>query len=93
MIASLELENENPTDIKWQVLKNVYDKEVSRDIKRKMIGSAPSVLMMFIMSIVPALKIDNDDELLELQNRLSKYHNDQVTETLMFTKGGDDARQ
>ena len=93
MIESSELENENPTDIKWQVLKNVYDKEVSRDTKRKLIGSAPSVLMMFIMSIVPALKIDNDDELLELQNRLSKYHNDQVTETLMFMKGGVDARQ
>lgn len=86
MIESSELENENSTDIKWQIIKNVYDKEVSRDIKRKMIGSAPSVLMIFIMSIVPALKIDNDNELLELQNRLSKYHNDQVTETLMFTK-------
>ena len=89
MSESSELENENPTDIKWQILKNVYDKEVSKDIKRKMIGSAPSVLMIFIMSIVPSLKIDNDDELLELQNRLSKYHNDQVTETLMFSKGED----
>lgn len=87
MTSNLEIENMNPTDVKWEILKDVYDKEVSKDIKKRLIGVAAPVIMMFIMSIVPALKIDNDTELLELQDRLFKYHNNQMIESLMFTKG------
>ena len=85
MDNNLEIEDMNPTDVKWEILKDVYDKEVSKDVKRKLIGVAAPVIMMFVMSIVPALKIDNDTELLELQNKLFKYHNNQMIETVMFT--------
>ena len=89
MASNLEIENMNPTDVKWEILKDVYNKEISKDIKKRLIGAPAPVIMMFIMSIVPALKIDNDTELLELQNRLFQYHNNQMIESLMFTKGVD----
>lgn len=81
-----ELEGMNPTDVRWEVIKGVYDNNVTRDLKMKLIGSPAAVIMMFCMSFVPALSFDNDEELLEVQNRLYKYHNDQVP-SILLSKG------
>jgi len=70
----MKLENMNPTDVRWKIIKNVYDRNVVGDIKTKLINSSASVIMLFCLSCVPALKFDNDEELLEIENRLYKYH-------------------
>jgi len=74
----MELEDMNPTDVRWEIIKNVYDKNVTSDIKKQISGSPANVMaaitMMFCMSFVPALKFENNEELLEIQNRLYKYH-------------------
>lgn len=70
----MELENMNPTDVRWEIIKNVYDCNVVGDIKTKLINSSAHVIMLFCLTFVPALKFDNDEELLEIVNRLYKYH-------------------
>ena len=69
-----ELEDMNPTDVRWEIIKDVYNKNVTSDIKKQLTGSPAAVIMMFCMSFVPRLKFENDEELLEIQNRLYEYH-------------------
>ena len=71
-----KLEEINPTDVRWEIIKDVYNKNVTNDIKKQFTGSPAAVIMMFCMSFVPRLKFENDEELLEIQNRLYKYHLD-----------------
>ena len=70
----MELEDMNPTDVRWEIIKDVYNKNVISDIKKQLTGSPAAVIMMFCMSFVPRLKFENDEELLEIQNRLYEYH-------------------
>lgn len=83
---SSELKDLNPTDVRWDVIKRVYDNDISKEQKKLLIGKPTSVIMILILSQIPALRIENDDELLELQSRLEKHHKKQMEETLLFTK-------
>ena len=73
----MNLEEMKPTEVRWEMVKKLYD-ELEPKIKTKLRSEPPFVQMTFIMSQLPGFVFaENDDELLELQTRLSKYIREQ----------------
>ena len=67
------IENVNPTEVRWDMIKKLYD-ELDDKIKTTLRNEPPFVQMTFIMSQLPGFVFaENDDELRELQTRLNKY--------------------
>ena len=68
-----QIEEMDPTEVRWEMIKKLYD-ELESEIKTKLYREPPFVQMTMIMSQLPGFVFaENDDELLELQTRLSKY--------------------
>jgi len=67
------LEEVKPTEVRWEMIKKIYD-ELAPEVKARLQTSSSFVQMIFIMSQLPGFVFaENDDELRELETRLSKY--------------------
>ena len=69
----MNIEDANPTEVRWDMIKKLYD-ELDDKTKTTLRNEPPFVQMTFIMSQLPGFVFaENDNELLELQTRLNKY--------------------
>ena len=69
----MSIEEMDPTEVRWEMIKKLYN-DLEPMVKITLYKESPFVQMTMVMSQLPGFVFaENDDELLELQTRLSKY--------------------
>ena len=78
----MSIEEMDPTEVRWEMIKKLYN-DLEPMVRTTLYKELPFVQMTMVMSQLPGFVFaEDDDELLELQTRLSKYireHQEVVT--------------
>ena len=75
----MSIEEMDPTEVRWEMIKKLYN-DLEPMVKTTLYKEPPFVQMTMIMSQLPGFVFaENDDELLELQTRLSEYIKERKT--------------